>query len=154
MRSGRPPTLWCDLIVTAGPPVNDTLSIRDRAIDPPRQPADHPPLADLGADLVDRLVLEGAHGPVAFGAGNLAHEIAQQRRPARRMHHLGVELHRVELALLVGDRRERRVVRDADDLEAYGQPGYAVAMAHPHRILAALLPHPVEEGSLAHHLDL
>ena len=24
---GRPPTLWCDLIVTDGPPVNDTLSI-------------------------------------------------------------------------------------------------------------------------------
>jgi hypothetical protein len=23
MRSGRPPTLWCDLIVTDGPPVND-----------------------------------------------------------------------------------------------------------------------------------
>jgi hypothetical protein len=25
MRSGRPPTLWCDLMVTDGPPVNDTL---------------------------------------------------------------------------------------------------------------------------------
>ena len=24
MRSGRPPTLWCDLIVTDGPPVNET----------------------------------------------------------------------------------------------------------------------------------
>ena len=27
MRSGRPPTLWCDLIVTDGPPVKDTLSM-------------------------------------------------------------------------------------------------------------------------------
>jgi hypothetical protein len=27
MRSGRPPTLWWLLIVTEGPPVNDTLSI-------------------------------------------------------------------------------------------------------------------------------
>ena len=27
MRAGRPPTLWCDLMVTEGPPVNDTLSI-------------------------------------------------------------------------------------------------------------------------------
>ena len=27
MRSGKPPTLWCDLMVTDGPPVNDTLSI-------------------------------------------------------------------------------------------------------------------------------
>jgi hypothetical protein len=25
MRSGSPPTLWCDLIVTDGPPANDTL---------------------------------------------------------------------------------------------------------------------------------
>ena len=27
MRAGRPPTLWCDLMVTEGPPVNETLSI-------------------------------------------------------------------------------------------------------------------------------
>jgi hypothetical protein len=27
MRAGKPPTLWCDLIVTDGPPVKDTLSI-------------------------------------------------------------------------------------------------------------------------------
>ena len=27
MRSGKPPTLWCDLMVTDGPPVNETLSI-------------------------------------------------------------------------------------------------------------------------------
>ena len=27
IRSGNPPTLWCDLIVTLGPPVKLTLSI-------------------------------------------------------------------------------------------------------------------------------
>ena len=27
MRSGSPPTLWCDLMVTEGPPVKETLSI-------------------------------------------------------------------------------------------------------------------------------
>jgi hypothetical protein len=27
MRSGSPPTLWCDLMVTEGPPEKDTLSI-------------------------------------------------------------------------------------------------------------------------------
>src|SRR5665647_2529381 len=27
MRAGRPPTLWCDLMVTEGPPVKETLSI-------------------------------------------------------------------------------------------------------------------------------
>ena len=37
----------------------------DRRIDAAREPADHPALADLRADLLDRLALEGAHGPVA-----------------------------------------------------------------------------------------
>ncbi|MNL59685.1 hypothetical protein D3C87_1834320 [compost metagenome] len=27
IRSGRPPTLWCDLIVTEGPPVKETDSM-------------------------------------------------------------------------------------------------------------------------------
>ena len=27
MRSGRPPTLWCDLMVTEGPPEKETLSM-------------------------------------------------------------------------------------------------------------------------------
>ena len=27
MKSGKPPTLWCDLIVAEGPPVAETLSI-------------------------------------------------------------------------------------------------------------------------------
>jgi hypothetical protein len=30
MRSGGPPTLWCDLIVTDGPQVNETPSITSR----------------------------------------------------------------------------------------------------------------------------
>ena len=53
---------------------------------------------------------------------------------ARRVHHLGVELHGVELALLVGDGRERRALRHADHLEARRQPRDAVAVAHPHRV--------------------
>ena len=32
MRSGSPPTLWCDLIVTDGPPVNDTLSLQAQGL--------------------------------------------------------------------------------------------------------------------------
>ena len=39
---------------------------RDRGIDAARQAADHLAASDLGADLLDRLLLEGAHGPVAL----------------------------------------------------------------------------------------
>ena len=49
----------------------------DRGIDAAGEAADHPALADLGADLLDRLLAEGAHGPVAGEAGDLAHEIAR-----------------------------------------------------------------------------
>ena len=75
----------------------------DRRVDAAGQSADHAALADLLADFLDRLVLEGAHGPVAGKPGDLAHEIAQQRGAVRRVHHLEMELGGVEFA-----RRRRR----------------------------------------------
>ena len=117
----------------------------DRGIDAAGQAADHPALADLRADLLDRLVLEGAHGPVARAAGDLAHEIAQQRRAVRRVHDLEMELGGVEFALLVGDHGDRRIRRRADHAEARRQLGHAVAVAHPDRIALALLPHALEQ---------
>ena len=55
----------------------------DRGIDAAGQPADHPALADLLADFLDRLVLEGAHGPVAAAAArSCARNCAGARRPA------------------------------------------------------------------------
>ncbi len=83
----------------------------DRGIDAAGQAADHLALADLLADFLDRLVLEGAHGPVAFGARDLAHEIAQERRAMRRVHHFEMELGGVEFALVVGDDGDRRIRR-------------------------------------------
>ena len=65
---------------------------RDRGIDAAGQSADHPALADLRADFLDRLLAEGAHGPVAVEPGDLADEIADQLGAVGRMHHLGVEL--------------------------------------------------------------
>src|SRR5262249_6382318 len=49
----------------------------DRRIDAPRQSADDASATDLGANYLDRLRLERAHGPVAPAAGDLAHEVAQ-----------------------------------------------------------------------------
>ena len=118
---------------------------RHRAVDAAGQPADHPAAADLLADALDRLVLEGAHRPVAAALRDLADEIADQRRALRRVHHFEMELRGVELALFVGDHGDRRVLRGADDAEALGQLGDAVAVAHPHRIALALLPHALEQ---------
>ncbi len=127
---------------------------RDRRVDAAREPADHPALADLGADLLDRLLLEGAHGPVALAAGDLAHEVAQERGAVRRVHDLEVELGGVELARLVGDHGDRRVRRGADHAEALRRLGHAVAVAHPHRIALALAPHPLEQRRILGHRHL
>ena len=126
----------------------------DRAVDAAGQPADHAPLADLRADLLDRLLLEGAHGPVALAAGDLAHEVAEERGAVRGVHDLEVELGGVELAPLVRDHGDRRVRRGADHAEALGQPGHAVAVAHPDRVALALAPHALEQRRLLGHQHL
>ncbi len=118
---------------------------RHRAVDAAGQPADHPAAPDLLADALDRLVLEGAHRPVAAALRDLAHEIAHQRRALRRVHHLEMELRGVELALVVRDHGDRRVLRGADHAETLRQLGDAVAVAHPDRIALALLPHALEQ---------
>ena len=126
----------------------------DRGVDAAGQPADHFALADLPADLVDRLVLERTHGPVAGAAGDVAHEVAQHRRAVRRVHHFEVELRGVELARFVGDHGDRRVGRGAGRGKSLGRLGDAVAMAHPHRIALADLPDAVVQRRRFRHLDL
>src|SRR6185503_7937267 len=105
----------------------------------------HAPFADLLTDFFNRLVLEGAHGPVALEAGNLTHEVAQDRRSVRRVHHLKMELRRVEFALDVADDRDRRIRRRTEDAEALRRPGHTVAVAHPHRIFLTLAPDAFEQ---------
>ena len=127
----------------AGELVADRLVDQDRGdggIDAAGQPADHPALAYLRADLLDRFLAEGAHGPVAGQSCDLADEIADQFGAVGRMHHLGVEHQPVISALLVLDHGERRIRRDAGDDKARRHLGDAVAMAHPHRMLFAHRP--------------
>ena len=83
---------------------------RHGGIDAAREAADHPARADLGADALDGLLAEGLHGPVALAARDVVHEVADELRAVRRVHHFRVELHAVELALLVGDDGEGRVL--------------------------------------------
>ena len=128
----------------------------DRRIDAAREAADHAALADLRADFLDRLVLEGAHGPVALRADDLAHEVAQdQRRAVRRVHHFGVKHQPVVFARLVLDDGERRVRRNAGHLEARRHLGDAVAVAHPDGIAFAVAPDILEQvARRLHHLDV
>ncbi len=121
---------------------------RHRGVDAAGQPANHPALADLSADLLDRLLLEGTHGPVAAAAHDLAHEVADQRGAVGRVHDLEMKLRGVEVAPLVGDHGDRRVGRGADHAEALGQARDAVAVAHPDRVAPALTPHPLEQRGL------
>ncbi len=74
---------------------------------PPDEPANHAALADLLADLGDHLAAVGGHGPVGLEAGDLVHEVRDQLGAVRRVHDLGMELHGVEAARLVGDDGER-----------------------------------------------
>ena len=126
----------------------------DGGIDAAGQSANHPALADLFADLVDRLQLERAHGPVAGAARDLAHEIAKERRAVRGVHDFEMELRGVEFALVVGDHGDRRVGRGAGGDKALRQLGDAVAVAHPHRIFLADLPDAVGERGRRRHFDL
>src|SRR6185437_11199372 len=78
-------------------------------------------------------------------AGDAMREVPQQRRAMRRMHHLGMELHAVEMAAVIGDGGEGRALADADDAEPRRQDLDAVAMAHPHLLAPTLLPHALEK---------
>jgi hypothetical protein len=98
---------------------------------------------------VNGVVLERGHRPVAAAAANVDDEIAIELAAIGRVHHLGVELHRIELTLLIGDGRKGCPVRCADDTEAGRYRHHLVAMAHPHLVALALLPHALEQRIVA-----
>ena len=126
----------------------------DRRIDAAREPADHPTIADLRADFLHCFHLERPHGPVALAAGNLAHEVAQQRGAVRRVHHFKVELRGVEPPLLVRDHGDGCIRRGADHTETGGQPRHAVAVTHPNRISLTPAPHAFEQRRILDHRHL
>ena len=126
----------------------------DAGIDAAGEAADDPALADLGADLGDGALAERGHGPVALGAGDVQREVAQQLGAVGRVHHLGVELHAVIAAALVGDGGEGRVLAGGDDGEAGRQLRHPVAVAHPDLLAVAGLPDALEQAGRGLALDL
>ncbi len=69
------------------------------------------------------------------------------------MHDLGVKLHRIELALVVGDHRNRRTWRFRHAAKTVRQFGHAVAVAHPDVMLFADLPDILEQRAVIGHFD-
>ena len=127
---------------------------RHRRIDAAREPADHPPAADLRADLGDLGGAELGHAPVAGEAADVAREIGDQLAAVGRVDHLGVELDAVEAPRLVRAHREGRAFRLRDRLEARRQRIDGVAVAHPHLMPLALLPQPVEQRRAVDDLEI
>jgi len=125
-----------------------------RGVDAAGEAADHFCLADLGTNFLDRLLAEGAHGPIAGKTRDLADEIADQLCAVRRMHHLGVEHQPVIFPLLVLDHRERRIGADAGDGKTRRHFGDAVAMAHPDRMPLAHAPGGIEQPAVRLDLDI
>ena len=109
----------------------------DGGIHAARQAADHLALADLFADFLHHGGAEGVHVPFRLDAGDVQHEVLVDLRAARRVHHFGMELDAVELALLVGDHGIGRMVRGRHDGKARRDGGDLVAMVHPHRLAVA-----------------
>jgi hypothetical protein len=105
----------------------------DCRVDAAGEAADHPALADLRADLFDRLLAEGAHGPVAGEARKpCGRKLRISLAPSGVCTTSGWNIKPVIFALLVLDDGERRVGRDAGHRKARRHFCDAVAMAHPH----------------------
>ena len=97
-------------------------------------------LADLGANLVDRALDERIHLPIVGDTGDLVQKVLEDRRPTCRVHDLGMELHAVDLALGVADRRDVAARRRSERFEARWQRRDGVAVRHPHARAAAGTP--------------
>src|SRR5262245_61068297 len=127
---------------------------RTGAVHPAGQAADHPTRPDFGPDAGDLRAAKVGHAPVAWQAGDAPHKISDQAAALRRMCHLRMKLHGVELALFIGDRGERRALGDRHHLETGWQACDAIAMAHPHGVAFALAPNPLKQPVVAGDLEL
>ena len=67
-------------------------------------------IPDLTAHIGNRLIDKGRRGPIRKTTGDVIDEVADQGHSALGMHHLRVELNAIQTALVVGNRRLRRVV--------------------------------------------
>ena len=110
----------------------------------------HLVVPDLLAHPRDGVLHPRGELPVLPAAADAEHEVLQDVGAVLRVHHLGVELERVEAARVVEHRGERACGRDGPALERGGDRLHAVAVAHPYRDRAG---DAVEERVSGLHLD-
>ncbi len=127
----------------------------DRRIDAAGKAADDAALADLGADRRARLGAEGGHRPVALHArrpcGRNCGSAARRRGCGRPR---GGTSGRSSGASRRRSARRARSPRSPTRRKAGRQAGDAVAVAHPHDVALARLPHAVEQRALGADGDL
>ncbi len=107
---------------------------RHRRVDAARQPADDPLGADLRTDALDLLLDHGGGRPRRRRAHDVVEEVLQDLLPVRRVHHLGVELHRVQPASGVLEPGHRGRRRAGGDVRARRRRDDRVVVAHPHDV--------------------
>ncbi len=107
-------------------------------VDAARQPADHPFVADLRADLGDRVFDDRDVRPRRPAARRFVQERLQDFLPALRVHDLGVELHAVDHPFAVFQRGDRNTVGVRADRETGRRLRDGVTVAHPHDLLGRL----------------
>ena len=73
-----------------------------------------------------------ARRPQRLAAADVVHETLQDGGTLGGVRDLGMELHAIEAARLVGDTSKRRVLGLGNHLEAGRQFGHAIAVTHPH----------------------
>jgi hypothetical protein len=105
---------------------------RHRRVDPARQPADDLLITDLRSDRRHLLFDDGVARPGGPGITTVEEEPFQDLHPARRVGHLGVELHSEDAPLPVLHRRHRRRRGGGDTHESFRDHRDRVTMAHPH----------------------
>ena len=100
-------------------------------VDAAGQAADDLGVADLLADRLDGVVDDVDHRPQRRDAREVVQEAADDVLTVLGVRDLGVELRRVELALVVLHRRDAGGGGARGDREARGRGAHAVAVAHP-----------------------
>ena len=92
----------------------------DRGVDAAREREQHAFATDLSANTGDQILDDVAGGPARFAAADFTHEALENRRTLAGVRDLGVELHAVVAAALVGHGRVRRIGSARDGLKPGG----------------------------------
>ena len=101
-------------------------------IHPARQAENHLLVTHLLANLLHRFFDMVAHDPVGACAADAQHKALQQGTALHGVRHFRVELHGVIVAAFIGHACDGAGRRGTHHLEAWGQLGDLVAVAHPH----------------------